>query len=54
MEGELAFRDNAETAAARFFPVDDLPPLSRMRTNRELILMCHKSMSEGWQHTVFD
>ncbi len=52
--GELAFHDNAETAAARFFPVDDLPPLSRMRTNRELILMCHKSMSEGWQHTVFD
>ncbi len=54
MAGELAFGDNTETAAAQFFAVDDLPPLSPQRTNRELILMCHRSMSEGWQHTVFD
>lgn len=54
MIGEPAFRDNTETAAARFFEVDDLPPLSRLRTNRELVLMCHRSMSEGWPHTVFD
>jgi ADP-ribose pyrophosphatase YjhB (NUDIX family) len=54
MEGELAFGENTETTAASFFPVDDLPPLSRMRTNRELILMCHRSMSEGLPDTVFD
>lgn len=54
MSGELAFGANTETAAARFWPVDGLPPLSAQRTNRELILMCHRSMSEGWPHTVFD
>jgi len=54
ISGEVAFRENAETAAAAFFPVDALPPLSPLRTNRELILMCHRSMSEGWPHTVFD
>ncbi len=54
MAGEIAFRENTETSDARFFSVDDLPPLSKLRTNRDLILMCHRSMIEGWPHTVFD
>ena len=42
------------TADARFFAVEALPPLSPMRTNQELILMCYRSITEGWPQTVFD
>jgi ADP-ribose pyrophosphatase YjhB (NUDIX family) len=52
--GDVEFRANTETAAAAFFPVHDLPPLSGIRTNRDLILMCYRSLTEEWPQTVFD
>jgi ADP-ribose pyrophosphatase YjhB (NUDIX family) len=49
-----SFRENAETSDARFFQLSDLPVLSKMRTNRKQIEMCHRSITENWPHTIFD
>ena len=49
-----SFRENAETDDARFFRLSDLPALSSLRTNRDQIEMCHRSLTEEWPHTVFD
>jgi ADP-ribose pyrophosphatase YjhB (NUDIX family) len=52
--GDVTFSPNTETAGAAFFPIGDLPPLSEIRVNRDLITMCYRSLTESWPQTVFD
>ena len=45
-----AFTPNTETMDSRYFPVDDLPPLSEARTSGDQIRMCYEaSRSECWE-----
>lgn len=48
------FRENSETIAIGYFPMNDLPPLSENKTTREQIQMCFDAYrAEHWE-TVFD
>lgn len=49
-----SFRENSETIAIGYFPMNDLPPLSENKTTREQIQMCFDAYrAEHWE-TVFD
>lgn len=48
------FRENIETLAAEYFPMDELPTLSEDKTTREQIAMCFEAYrAENWK-TLFN
>lgn len=47
------FKENPETVAAEYFPIDDLPELGRYRTTPDQIRLCYEaSLDDCWKTIV--
>lgn len=49
-----AFKSNIETLESGFFSLDNLPPLSPNRVNKEQIVMCYDAKDRESFTTIFD
>ncbi|MTI49855.1 NUDIX hydrolase N-terminal domain-containing protein [Sporosalibacterium faouarense] len=48
------FQSNIETLEAKFFKLEDLPPLSLGRNTKEQIAMCFEARKKNCHETIFD
>jgi hypothetical protein len=48
------FQENIETSEAKFFSIENLPPLSIERNTKEQIEMCFNTKAEEFHEAIFD
>ena len=53
-DGGALLTETNETQGAAYFPIDDLPPLSRHRVVASQLRTLHAHLREGRRDTLFD